>query len=347
MRRIAMATTTRSRARPPRRVLRGTLIVAGILLGLIVLVLAGFRVASLLRESRSRAQAAPTSARFARAGGLEIYYQESGPVDGPTVLLIHGTGAWSEIWRGTMQALSDAGFRCIALDLPPFGFSERPVPPDYTDASQAGRILGLLDALEIRHVTLVGHSFGARPTVEAALRDPNRVQALVLIDAALGLQATAGRPPILSRALLASAPVRDALVSATMTNPMFSRRLLRLLILDPADATDQQIRMIQQQFRVKGTSHALGGWLERFVLAQDHSMAGDRAEYSRLGMPTLVVWGEADSITPLPQAKDLMTVLPNAELVVLENSGHLPLIEDGPALNHALLEFLKRRVKPE
>jgi pimeloyl-ACP methyl ester carboxylesterase len=342
-----MAASTRSRARPPRRVLRAVLIAAGLLFGGGVAVLTGFRVASLLRETRSRAQAAPPSARVARAGGLEVYYQESGPVDGPTVLLVHGTGAWSEIWRGTMQVLSDAGFRCIALDLPPFGFSERPVPPDYTDASQASRIVGLLDALEIRQVTLVGHSFGARPTVEAALRVPNRVQALVLIDGALGLQATSGKPPLLMRALLASGLVRDALVSATLTNPMLSRRLLRLLILDPADATESQVRMIQQQFTVRGTSHALGGWLERFVLSQDHSMAGDRAEYSRLGMPTLVVWGEEDSITPLPQARDLMTVLPNAELVVLRNAGHIPLIEDGPALNHALLDFLKRRVFPE
>lgn len=316
---------------------------AGLLFGLVALVLTGFRVASLLREARSRAQAAPTSGRFARAGGLEVYYQERGPVDGPTVLLVHGTGAWSEIWRGTMQVLSDAGFRCIALDLPPFGFSERPVPPDYADASQASRIVGLLDALQIRQVTLVGHSFGARPTVEAALRDPNRVRSLVLIDAALGLQAPAGRPSLPIRALLASGLVRDALISATVTNPMLSRRLLQLLIRDPADATESQVRMIQQQFAVKGTTHALGGWLERFILSQDHSLAGDRAEYSRLGMPTLVVWGEADSITPLPEAKDLMTVLPNAELVVLRNAGHIPLIEDGPALNQALLAFLQRR----
>jgi pimeloyl-ACP methyl ester carboxylesterase len=323
------------------------MIVAGVLLGIVVLAISGLRVTSLLRESLARAQAAPTNGRFAKAGGLEIYYQESGPVDGPTVLLVHGTGAWSEIWRETMQVLSDAGFRSIALDLPPFGFSERPVPPDYTDAAQASRILGLLDALGIRQVTLVGHSFGARPTVEAALRDPTRVQSLVLIDAALGLQAAVSKPPLLLRSLLASGLVRDALVSATLTNPMFSRRLLQLLILDPGDATDQQVRMIQQQFPVQGTTQAVGGWLDRFVLGQDHSMAGDRAEYSRLGMPTLVIWGEADSITPLPQARDLMTVLPNAELVVLKNTGHVPLIEDAPALNHALLDFLKPRVKAQ
>lgn len=323
------------------------MIVAAILLTLVVLVFAGLRLASLIRESRTRAQAAPATGKFARAGGLEIYYQESGPIDGPAVLLIHGTGAWSEIWRETMQSLTDAGFRCIAMDLPPFGFSQRPVTAEYTDAAQADRILGLLDALGIRQVTLVGHSFGARPTVEAALRDPARIQALVLIDAALGLQSAPGKPPLLLRAVLASGLVRDAVVSATMTNPLLSRKMLQLLILDPADATDQQIAMIQRQFPVKGTTHALGGWLDRFVLTQDHSRAADRAEYSRLGMPALVIWGESDSITPLPQGKDLMTLLPGAEMVVLQHTGHIPLIEDPAGMNHALVDFLKRRLKPE
>jgi pimeloyl-ACP methyl ester carboxylesterase len=132
-----------------------------------------------------------------------------------------------------------------------------------------------------------------------------------------------------------------------MTNPMLSRRMLQLLILDPADATDRQIQMIQAQFPVKGTTHALGGWLERFVLTQGQSRAGDRAEYARLGMPTLVVWGDSDSITPLPQGQDLVTLLPNAELVVLKNSGHIPIIEDGAELNHTIVDFLKRRLKPQ
>lgn len=323
------------------------MIIAGMLLALIVLVLVGFRAAAALRESRTPAQAAPATGKFARAGGLEIYYQESGPIDGPVVLLIHGTGAWSEIWRETMQTLTDAGFRCIAMDLPPFGFSQRPVPPEYTDAAQADRILGLLDALGIKQATLAGHSFGARPTVEAALRDPSRIQSLILIDAALGLTTKPGKAPLLLRGLLASGMTRDALVAATMTNPMLSRKMLQLLILDPANATDRQIHMIQQQFPVEGTTHALGGWLERFVTSQDNSHAGDRSEYSRLGMPTLIVWGEADSITPLPQGQDLKTLLPNAEMVVLKNTGHIPLIEDAAGLNHAMLDFLRRRVKPQ
>lgn len=347
MRPLTMPATAKAATPPPRRALRGILVIVGFLLLVTALGFAALRTGAAIRESRTRSEAAPTTGKFARAGGLEIFYQESGPVDGPAVLLIHGTGAWSEIWRETMQSLTDAGFRCIAMDLPPFGFSERPDPPDYTDVAQANRILGLLDALGIKQVSLVGHSFGARPTVEAALRDPSRIQALVLVDAALGLQTKPAKPPFLLRTVLGSNVARDVVVSATMTNPMFSRKLLQLLIHNPANATDRQIRMIQDQFKVKGTTHALGGWLERFVLSQDNSAAADRAEYSRLGMPTLVVWGAEDSITPLPQGKDLMTLLPNAEMVVLKNSGHIPLIEDPAGLNHAILDFLKRRVKPE
>ena len=75
------------------------------------------------------------------------------------VVLIHGTAAWSELWRATIDALAAAGFHVIALDLPPFGFSDR--PGDYTRERQAARIDGVLDQLGVAPAIIVGHSFGA------------------------------------------------------------------------------------------------------------------------------------------------------------------------------------------
>jgi pimeloyl-ACP methyl ester carboxylesterase len=330
----------------PGRLLRPFLAVAGILVLLAGAALAAFRVAADRRESRARAEIAPVAGRFVRSAGLEIFFQEAGPPDGPAVVLVHGTGAWSGIWQETMQILTESGFHTIAIDLPPFGFSERPVPAEYGTEAQASRIIGVLDSLGLARVTLVGHSFGARPTVEAALRDPGRVRALVLVDAALGIHgpAAAGDASLPLRALLSTELVRDVLVSATLTNPLLTRRLLRLLILDPADATDRQVHMVQRQFPVRGTTHAVGEWLRQFLLGRERVMSGDRAQYRRLGMPALVIWGEEDRITPLAQGRDLLTVLPAAELVVLQHTGHIPLIEDPPAFDHALRTFLRRHV---
>jgi len=112
-----------------------------------IFVLAGFRIAAARREVLSRSEAAPSTGQFIHAADVQMFVQEDGPSDGPPVVLIHGTGAWSEIWRGTMHALAGAGYRAIALDMPPFGFSTRPTSADYSDSAQARRILVTLDSL--------------------------------------------------------------------------------------------------------------------------------------------------------------------------------------------------------
>src|SRR5262245_4895126 len=95
-----------------------------------VLLIAGaavafFRLQADWRETMTPAEAAPPSGRLVRAADIAVYVQEAGPATGHPVLLLHGTGAWSEIWRETMTALATAGYRAIAIDIPPFGFSEK------------------------------------------------------------------------------------------------------------------------------------------------------------------------------------------------------------------------------
>jgi len=84
----------------------------GVLLGVVVvaavLVVAGFRIAAAQRETKLRHDEAPSMGRFVKAADVELFVQEEGPSHGPPVVFIHGTGAWSEIWRGTMHA-SDGG----------------------------------------------------------------------------------------------------------------------------------------------------------------------------------------------------------------------------------------------
>ncbi len=175
------------------------------------------------------------------------------------------------------------------------------------------------------------------------MRVPKRVRALVLVDAALGIHPAARAstaPPFPVRAVLGLGPVRKALVATTLTNPLLSRRLLQLLILDPADATDEQVEMVQRQFVVKGTTPALGLWLREFLTNDARAWSGDRTRYGTLTMPTLVLWGKEDGITPLPQGEDLARLLPNASLVVLEQTGHIPAIENAAQFNEALLRFL-------
>jgi pimeloyl-ACP methyl ester carboxylesterase len=124
-------------------------------------------------------------------GSGHVFVQEKGPAGGVPAVLLHGTAAWSELWRHTIDALAAAGFRVIALDLPPFGFSDR--PGSYTRGDQAARVNDVLDQLKADPAIIVGHSFGAGAATELVMRYPDRTRALVLVDAALGLTSPPSR----------------------------------------------------------------------------------------------------------------------------------------------------------
>jgi pimeloyl-ACP methyl ester carboxylesterase len=195
-----------------------------VLLLLAVAVIAGFPLAAALRETGARTELAPSTGHLVSTGSGSIFVQEKGPADGVPVVLFHGTAAWSELWRRTIDALASAGFRVIALDLPPFGFSDR--PGSYTRRDQAARVNDVLGELRAAPAIIVGHSFGAGAATEFAMRYQERARALVLVDAALGLTAPASDPPL----LLQPQWIREILVSLTITNPLATRMLLKSLI---------------------------------------------------------------------------------------------------------------------
>src|SRR4051812_14194287 len=156
---------------------------------LVAIVVAFFNQQRYARETQLAADAAPRNGRFVDAGDLKIFVQEAGDPASPAVVLVHGTGTWSEIWRETIDALS-ADHHVIAVDLTPFGYSDKPLAASaYTRQRQAARLVHVLDALQLKSATIVGHSIGARPVIEAALAAPQRVSRLILVDPALGFQA--------------------------------------------------------------------------------------------------------------------------------------------------------------
>lgn len=309
----------------------------------VALVLAGFRWQADRREVRDAADLAPQGGRLLQAADVAIFVQEAGPADGPAVLFIHGTGAWSETWRDSLAAAAKAGWRAIALDLPPFGFSQRPDDASYAPLQQGKRIVGVLDALKIPRVVLVGHSFGGGPTMEAALLAPERIRALVLVDAALGLgdgTPQGNESSAVVNAILGAPPLRDALVATFLTNPMFTRKLLESFIADPVHATDARVAIYRRPNSVTGTTLAIGQWLPELLAPAGATPSRDPASYRALKIPVLVVWGDRDTITPLPQGKYLASLVPGARLAVLEGAGHIPQIEDPARFNELLVAFL-------
>ncbi|HEX5942221.1 MAG TPA: alpha/beta hydrolase [Anaerolineales bacterium] len=316
---------------------------AAIFVLLIALILF-FSIQSNLRETKTRQEAAPSTGRFVQAGDVELFIQEMGPADGQVILFIHGTAAWSGLWRETMTPLAKAGYRCIAIDIPPFGYSERPSTASYGNADQAKRIVALLDALGIERAILLGHSFGGGATLETALMIPDRIDALVLADVGglnLNLQpAPQTQNPSAIELFLSIPFVRNPVLAATATNPLFTKTLISAMVLDPADATEEKIGILQEPLVLQGATNTLGDWLKAVLGPQEVSLTSDPANYQRLTMPTLILWGDSDTVIPLKEGKYLQSILPNAELILMEGVNHIPHLEDQETFIEIVLGFL-------
>ena len=299
------------------------------------------------RESQAAADVAPRNGHFVDAGDLKIFVQESGPANAPAVMLVHGTGTWSEIWRETIDALS-ADHHVIAVDLPPFGYSDKPLhASSYTREKQAARLIRVIDALHLQHVTLVGHSVGARPVVEAALRSPSHFSRLILVDPALGVKANSdpvqfeqNHPSDLVRKIFENPPVRTALISSYGTNPIFMKQMFSTFVSRKDAVTQHRIDVIEKPMVVRDTTSAYGAWLSVLTIGRDESLSSDFGNFRKLTMPVEIIWGSTDTVTPIWQGNKLEALIPHAKLFVIDGVGHIPYIEDPPRFIATLRDAL-------
>ena len=325
-----------------RRILK----IIGATLAALFAVIVLFWIRAELHESEAREDAAPATGRFVKADDVEFFIQEMGPADGQSIVFIHGTAAWSELWLETMAPLADAGYHCIAIDIPPFGFSEKPVAASYGNHDQAKRIVALMDALEVQRAVLVGHSFGGGATMETALMVPDRIEALILLAVGglnLNLQpALEKQTPFVLEMFLNTPALRNPVLATIATNPLFTKKIISRIVLDPADVTDEKVKIFQQPLVLQDATNTFGEWLRYVLTVQEVSLTSSPVNYQALTMPTLIIWGDSDTIIPLKDGEYLKSILPNAELVIMKNVNHIAYIEDNPKFVEIALEFLNR-----
>src|SRR5947199_7262831 len=125
----------------------------------------------------------PEYSWFTNVGGIRIHYQDAGDENAPALLLIHGFISSTLIWSEVFLPLADAGFRVIAIDLPGYGYSDKPADARYTIDAQAHAAVSLMDQLGLDTATIVGASYGGAIAATIALDYPERVEKLVLVGA--------------------------------------------------------------------------------------------------------------------------------------------------------------------
>jgi len=272
---------------------------------------------------------------FAGTDGIDIRYRDSGNAGtGRTFLMLHGSVFNAATWDEVTDALAAKG-RVVAYDQIPYGLSEKLVPGDWAGASPyrieaaVARIFQLMDALGIGQATLVANSYGAVLAVRAAAAHPERLDGLVLGDAAvyvnesmpawlMNLPQVERLGPLVARGIGAS----DRFVDATWLHP------------DAMNDARRSKTLIHSQ--VENWDAAFWGYLKVWQMSDlGPAIAG-------ITQPTLVISGEGDGIVPVEESRRLQQSIPGSELVVLPNCGHVPQEECPAAYSAAVLDWIER-----
>jgi 3-oxoadipate enol-lactonase len=250
-------------------------------------------------------------------------WREAGDPELPPIVFLHGLGGTRKAWGPQLQGLSGE-FRCIAWDMPGYGASAP--EPELTYAAIADRLVALLDALELPVVDLIGLSFGGMHALHTALRQPDRIGRMVLLDTspAFGMNGTGKQDWIDARLGPIDAGQTPADIAPFVLDAIVGRPLEPSIRAELIEAFGD--------IPVDGFRAA--------VHCLPHNDL--RADLHRIVQQTLVVVGEIDEETPVEYAAVLADGLPNAELHVLSGIGHLSPSEDPVAVNDLIRTFLSR-----
>ncbi len=256
--------------------------------------------------------------------GTGLHYVERG--DGPPLVLVHGFLGSTANFDDVIERLAPYR-RVVALDLPGFGYSDRPLDIDLSLTAMAELLSAALDRLGIERAAVLGHSMGGVIAMRLAAAHPERVERLILV--------AAPAPDEMHRLPLYPLlrPVLPVAVALTLANLSRLRRSLRNLTYDPAFITDERWQVYTRPSRLRGSAHALIKLLGDVHRDVPLDPAGIHTR-------TLLLWGEADTAVPLRVAHRLHALLPDARLEVVPQAGHLVLEEQPDVSATAILRFL-------
>ncbi len=267
------------------------------------------------------------------------HYELGGNESGDAVVLIHGFSVPYFIYDPTFKFLTESGFRVLRYDLYGRGFSDRPTGR-YDIELFVNQLTQLLDALGLtltatsagsRAVNLIGLSMGGLIASTFAVRHPDRVKKLVLIDPA-GARSISLPPmiklmtlPIVAEIILSLVPTETLIKSGSKD------------IFDPAHV-EHFMSQYRVQLEYRGFRRAILSTIRNGILGSSIDI------YERLGKmdkKVMLLWGHEDMTVPFEHSSALRAAIPQVEFHAFDHCGHIPHYEKPDEVNPLLLKFLR------
>lgn len=249
--------------------------------------------------------------------GLYYFVSPSDSTSSPPVILIHGVGGSHLSWPPEVRRLS--GQAVYALDLPGHGKSE--APGEQSVGGYAQKAIEWMEEMEIYRAHLVGHSMGGAIALDMAAKIPNRVVGLCLLSV--------GAPLKVPREILES-----------VLNPLsYKSALSKIISLSfSPEANPRLVELVSKRLH-----ESRPGVLKGDLLACDGFLESGQNMLAQIKSPVLVLTGAKDEMVPLRRVQFLASQIPNAELSVMPEAGHMIMLERPAEVASQLARFLHRR----
>ena len=290
------------------------------LLVLLVVLVAGFfvmRVPDTDRDEMWAKYGAAPSQAVELADGRTIHLRDEGPRDAPVIVLLHGSNADLMTWQQWAEILREE-YRVIRFDQRGHGLTGPAADGDYSHEAFVADVGKVADALDLDTFTLAGNSMGGGIAMSYAMEHPERLDALVLVDAggadiqregSGNLAFTLARVPVVNR--LAFQIMPRSLVERSLSQSVSNQQIVT------REAVDRYWELARYPGNREATMSRFGlGWT---VL--------DKAEVAKVEVPTLVMWGKEDALIPFEAGEWYADTLPNATLIAYDGIGHIPMEE--------------------
>lgn len=252
--------------------------------------------------------------------------------NGDPVLLIHGLGATKASFLPTVAALAP-GYRTLAVDLPGFGDSDKPLRGAYDARYFAEAMIALLDALEIERAHVIGNSMGGRVGIELGLRFPERLRRLVLLTPSLAWLRSRPWAPYLRWIPTQLGAIQPA------PRPIVEAIVKRVIPGSDEEWTAAGIDEFLRAYLTPTGRAAFYAAARNIYLEEPHGPDGFWTRLPSLSIDSLFVWGSRDVIVPAAFADHVVQALPSAEHLFLD-CGHVPQLERPRETHDAIERFL-------
>lgn len=267
--------------------------------------------------------------KFVEINGMQVHYRSEG--EGFPIVLVHGTASSLHTWDAWTKELSKTN-RVIRMDLPAFGLTGPNSNADYSIKSYTNFLDQFIEKLKVDIFYLAGNSLGGNIAWNYAAENPEKVEKLILVDAS-GLPTNKPQPAVFK---MAKTPILSSLF-LYVTPKFFIKKNMREVYADDSKITDELVTRYHKMALRVGNRQA---FIDRARMDFKLGSKENLKKLKSVQIPTLLIWGAKDNWIPLESVGIKMdSVLPNSKLVVLENSGHVPM-EENPVESLAILKSI-------